>query len=252
MYDHTGNMECMIIPVTSGVTRVVRKELKKKYKPLQENTQQFHRKHSAVPPQTLSSSTTNTQQFHHKHSAFSPQTLSSSTTNTQQFHHKHSAVPPQTLRIFTTNTQQFHHKHSAVPPQTTATLGTLHIIGKVLQPETGNLSSGDRCWCGRRSAREKRRVTMNDRVIIIIIIIIEMFGPFCLSVCKGRYRGSKGCQDQILISKAMLQECSSRKKMIRPLLLDFTQRRMVILYRRFETTSRVRFKGQTDLCLLDP
>jgi hypothetical protein len=39
----------------------------------------------------------------------------------------------------------------------------------------------------------------------------------------------------------MLQECCSRKKMICPLLLDFTQRRMVILYRRFETTARVRY-----------
>jgi hypothetical protein len=34
----------VIIPVTSGVTGVVRKELKKKCKPLQENTQQFHHK----------------------------------------------------------------------------------------------------------------------------------------------------------------------------------------------------------------
>jgi hypothetical protein len=29
---------------------------------------------------------------------------------------------------------------------------------------------------------------------------------------KGCYRGSKGCKDQLLISKAILQECKCRKK----------------------------------------
>jgi hypothetical protein len=29
---------------------------------------------------------------------------------------------------------------------------------------------------------------------------------------KGCYRGSKGCKDQVLISKAILQECKRRKK----------------------------------------
>ena len=29
---------------------------------------------------------------------------------------------------------------------------------------------------------------------------------------KGCCRGSKGCKDQLLISKAILQECKSRKK----------------------------------------
>ena len=29
---------------------------------------------------------------------------------------------------------------------------------------------------------------------------------------KGCYRGSKGCKDQLLISKAILQECKLRKK----------------------------------------
>ena len=29
---------------------------------------------------------------------------------------------------------------------------------------------------------------------------------------KGRYRGSKGCKDQLLIPKAILQECKRRKK----------------------------------------
>ena len=29
---------------------------------------------------------------------------------------------------------------------------------------------------------------------------------------KGCYKGSKGCKDQLLISKAVLQECKRRKK----------------------------------------
>jgi hypothetical protein len=29
---------------------------------------------------------------------------------------------------------------------------------------------------------------------------------------KGCYRGSKGCKDQLLISKAILQECKRREK----------------------------------------
>ena len=29
---------------------------------------------------------------------------------------------------------------------------------------------------------------------------------------KGCYRGSKGCKDQLVISKAILQECKCRKK----------------------------------------
>jgi hypothetical protein len=40
----------------------------------------------------------------------------------------------------------------------------------VPQSETGSLSGGDRCWFGRRSSREKRRLTMNDTVIIIIMV----------------------------------------------------------------------------------
>jgi hypothetical protein len=66
-------------------------------------------------------------------------------------------------------------------------------------------------------------------------------GLFVFSVFKGCCRGSKGCHDQLQISKAMLQECSSRKKIICPLFWDVTQRRMLIPYRRFETTSRVRY-----------
>jgi hypothetical protein len=45
----------------------------------------------------------------------------------------------------------------------------------VLQCPTGSWSGGDRCWFGRRSARGKRRETMNDTVVII-----GMFGAFCL------------------------------------------------------------------------
>jgi len=48
----------------------------------------------------------------------------------------------------------------------------------VLQCETGSWSGGDRCWFGRRSAGGKRRVTMDDTVIITITI--GMFGAFCL------------------------------------------------------------------------
>jgi hypothetical protein len=51
---------------------------------------------------------------------------------------------------------------------------------KVLQCETGRWSGGDRCWFGWGSASGKRRVTINDTVIIITVIIIGMFGPFCL------------------------------------------------------------------------
>jgi hypothetical protein len=29
---------------------------------------------------------------------------------------------------------------------------------------------------------------------------------------KGCYKGSKGCKDQLLISKATLQECKSKEK----------------------------------------
>jgi len=56
--------------------------------------------------------------------------------------------------------------------QKTASLGTLHIIRKVLQSETGSLSGGNWCWFGRRSARGKRRGTMNDTVTITTTIII--------------------------------------------------------------------------------
>jgi len=48
----------------------------------------------------------------------------------------------------------------------------------VLQCPTGSWSGGDRCWFGRRSARGKRRETMNDKVIVIAIIIIIIMVKF--------------------------------------------------------------------------
>jgi len=38
---------------------------------------------------------------------------------------------------------------------------------------------------------------------------------------KGCYRGSKGCKDQLLISKTILQECKSRKKYLSMAWIDY-------------------------------
>ena len=38
---------------------------------------------------------------------------------------------------------------------------------------------------------------------------------------KGCYRGSKGCKDQLPISKAILQECKRRKKNLRMAWIDY-------------------------------
>ena len=38
---------------------------------------------------------------------------------------------------------------------------------------------------------------------------------------KGCYRGSKGCKDQLLISKAILQGCKSRKKNLSMAWIDY-------------------------------
>ena len=38
---------------------------------------------------------------------------------------------------------------------------------------------------------------------------------------KGSYRGSKGCKDQLLISKAILQECKCRKKHLSMAWIDY-------------------------------
>jgi hypothetical protein len=50
-------------------------------------------------------------------------------------------------------------KHSVYSSQKAVVLGTSHIIPKVLQSETRNLSGGDRRWFRRKSAKEKRCVT---------------------------------------------------------------------------------------------
>jgi len=39
---------------------------------------------------------------------------------------------------------------------------------------------------------------------------------------KGCCRGSKGCKDQLLISKAILQECKRRKKNLCMAWIDYT------------------------------
>ena len=38
---------------------------------------------------------------------------------------------------------------------------------------------------------------------------------------KGYYRGSKGCKDQLLISKAILQKCKCRKKNLSMAWIDY-------------------------------
>jgi hypothetical protein len=38
---------------------------------------------------------------------------------------------------------------------------------------------------------------------------------------KGCYRGSKGCKDQLLISKAILQECKRKKKNLSMAWIDY-------------------------------
>jgi hypothetical protein len=38
---------------------------------------------------------------------------------------------------------------------------------------------------------------------------------------KGCYRGSKGCEDQLLISKTILQECKRRKKKLSMAWIDY-------------------------------
>jgi len=55
------------------------------------------------------------------------------------------------------NLEAITRKHSVDLLQKTAILGTSHIIWKVLQCETGSLSSEDHCFF--RSTRKKRPVT---------------------------------------------------------------------------------------------
>jgi hypothetical protein len=55
-------------------------------------------------------------------------------------------------------------KHSIDSLQKTAVLGTSHIMWKVLQCETGSLSSGDHHWF-KRSTGKKRPVTRDVRIV---------------------------------------------------------------------------------------
>jgi len=68
------------------------------------------------------------------------------------------------------NLETILREYSTNSLQKTATLGTSHIIRKVLQCETGRLSGGDHCWF-RRSTRERRLVT---RVVVVVVTINEM------------------------------------------------------------------------------
>jgi len=60
-------------------------------------------------------------------------------------------------------------KHSIDSLQKTAILGTSHIIRKVLQCEAYSLSGGDHRWF-KRSTRNKRPVTRDIHIIIIILL----------------------------------------------------------------------------------
>jgi hypothetical protein len=67
-----------------------------------------------------------------------------------------------TLEGLKKNLETIARKPSTDSLHTTAVLGTAHIIRKVLQSETGNLSAGDRLWF-ERSAREKRPVIRHNK-----------------------------------------------------------------------------------------
>jgi hypothetical protein len=79
-------------------------------------------------------------------------------------------------KILRKNLETTAGKHSVHSLQETTKLGP-HIKRKVLQWETGNLSSGDRRWFERRNARVKSSATRhnnknnnNNNTIMIIII----------------------------------------------------------------------------------
>jgi hypothetical protein len=61
-------------------------------------------------------------------------------------------------------------KHSIDSLQRTATLGTSHIIRKVLQSETCSLSDGDHRWFKRRCTRKKRPVT-GDKILLLLLLL---------------------------------------------------------------------------------
>jgi hypothetical protein len=59
------------------------------------------------------------------------------------------------LKISGNNTRTTFNRFST---KKTAILGTSHIIRKVLQSGTGNLSGGVHCWLKSRSAREEKKL----------------------------------------------------------------------------------------------
>jgi hypothetical protein len=63
-------------------------------------------------------------------------------------------------------------KHSIYSVKQTAVLGTSHILRNVLQCETGVLSGWGSCWFRERGNGERRAVT-GDNIIIIVILIIR-------------------------------------------------------------------------------
>jgi hypothetical protein len=58
-------------------------------------------------------------------------------------------------------------KHSTDSLQETAVLVASHTILKVLQSETGRLSSGDHRWFKRRNTGQKRPVT----VVVVVVVV---------------------------------------------------------------------------------
>ena len=61
-------------------------------------------------------------------------------------------------------------------------LGTSHVIGKVMQSETSNLSESDHYWFKRRS-REKTPVTREKKIIVRIIILYIFLAQVHISKC---------------------------------------------------------------------
>jgi hypothetical protein len=76
---------------------------------------------------------------------------------------------------FKENLEAMPGKHSIDSLEKRAILGTSHIIRKVRQSETWSLSGGDHRWFKRRSTREKKPVARENKITIIIIIIIALF-----------------------------------------------------------------------------
>jgi hypothetical protein len=63
-------------------------------------------------------------------------------------------------------------KNSIDSLQKTAILGASHIIRKVLQSDTLSRGGEDHRWLKKRNGREKRLVTRNNIIVIIITLIM--------------------------------------------------------------------------------